>query len=56
MLNRVALALFLALMYDIMAMPAEVDSFPAPFTRVLSLKEPPIEGKQKINTFFVIDY
>lgn len=46
MLNRVALALFLVLLYDLIGMPTEVAAFPAPFTRVLTLKEPPIEGKK----------
>lgn len=44
MLNCVALTLFLVLLSDLMA--AKVAAFPAPFTRVLTLKEPPIEGKQ----------
>lgn len=50
MLNRGALVLFLAFVCDTVAHPYvmydEVSSLPAPFTRVLSLKEPPIEGKQ----------
>lgn len=50
MLNRGALVLFLAFVCDTVAHPYvmydEVSSLPAPFTRVLSFKEPPIEGKQ----------
>lgn len=46
MLNRVAFALLVAFACEALAMPAEDLGFPAPFERVLSLKEPPIEGKQ----------
>ncbi|XP_078349810.1 uncharacterized protein LOC144634662 isoform X2 [Oculina patagonica] len=46
MLNCVALALFLVFLSDLMA--AKVAAFPAPFTRVLTLKEPPIEGKDVV--------
>ena len=43
MLDGVAFSLLLACIYGVATMP-QAGSFPAPFTRVLTLEDPPMEG------------
>ena len=46
MLDRLAFSLLLACVCSVVTMPqvGKVGSFPEPFTRVLFLEDPPIEG------------
>ena len=44
MLDRYVFTLSFAFLFGVAEMSNKVDSFPAPFHRVLSLENPPMEG------------
>ena len=39
------IAFILLFLHSVASMPMQVGGFPAPFYRVLSMKDPPLEGK-----------
>lgn len=48
MLDRYVFTLSFAFLFSVAEMSNKVDSFPAPFNRVLSLENPPMEGKDVV--------
>lgn len=48
MVNRLAFSLSFALLYSVAEISFKVGGFPAPFSKVLSLENPPMEGKDVV--------
>lgn len=48
MVNRLAFSLSFALLYSVTEVYIKVNGFPAPFSRVLSLENPPLEGRDVV--------